>query len=262
MLAAERHIHIIQALNEHGSVRTTELADTLNVTDETIRRDLEQLHNEGSLRRTHGGAVRMSEEREELPHDAREVRNHEEKIAIARTALEMIGPQDVIYLDASSTSYELARLLGDTPLKVVTNSHLIVSQLRRHEQIELICIGGDYDRKSHSFVGPAAQRAAQRYRIDKMFCSGNGIDANLGISEVNEWQATIKELFIGYSQQVIYLADSTKIGRVSTYNFAACEAVTTLITNPDAYPAKLDDIRQRGVAVQFSEAVEKSPTQP
>ncbi|MGE9297381.1 MAG: DeoR/GlpR family DNA-binding transcription regulator [Puniceicoccales bacterium] len=253
MLAAERQTHIIQTLNEHGSVRTTELAERLNVTDETIRRDLEQLHAEGILRRTHGGAVPVPVEREELPHDARQVRNHEEKEAIARTAVSLIRPNDVVYFDASSTCYELARLLVDMPLKVLTNSHLIVAQLRRHEAIELICIGGDYDRKSHSFVGPAAQRAAQRYRIDKMFCSGNGIDANLGVSEINEWQATIKELVIGHAQQVIYLADHTKIGSVSAYSFASCESVSKLVTNATADAEKLADIGQRGVEVLLAQ---------
>lgn len=251
MLAAERQTHIIQTLNRYGSVRTAELADRLQVTDETIRRDLEQLHLEGVLRRTHGGAVRASDEREELPHDARQIRNHDEKRLIARAALATIEANDVLYFDASSTCYELARLLQDIPLTVITNSQLIINQLGRNEYVELICIGGDYDRKSHSFIGPAAQRAAQRYRIDKMFCSGNGIDAQLGVSEVNEWQATIKELIIGYSQQVCYLADYTKIGRVSTYNFASCESVNTLFTNDNAPADKLSDIEARGVAVNL-----------
>ena len=251
MLAAERQTRIIQTLNRFGSVRTTELADRLDVTDETIRRDLEQLHNEGVLRRTHGGAVRVSDEREELPHDARQIRNHEEKQELARAALEVIRPDDVLYFDASSTCYELARLIRDMPLTVITHSQLVINQLSRYDCIELICIGGDYDRKSLSFVGPAAQRAAQRYRIDKMFCSGNGIDAQLGISEVNEWQATIKELVIGYSQQVYYLADYTKIGRVSTYNFAACESVNVLFTNENGPSEKLSEIKAKGVRVNL-----------
>ena len=253
MLAAERHEKILDVLSDRGTIRTIELAEQLAVTDETIRRDLETLEKEKQLQRTHGGAVKLRAERIELPYDARKVQHIEAKQKLAQVAISLIEPHDCIYLDASSTVLQLAFQLTELPLTVITNSHLVVSTLCSKSDLKLIITGGDYDTPSQSFLGPTTLSAIQRYHIDKMFCSGNGIDAVHGISEINEWQALIKETVIKRAERLYYLADYSKLGKVSSFIFGQPKDVDVLITNPTEDQTEIDALKATGASILFAE---------
>ena len=198
-------------------------------------------------------AVKLRSERIELPYDARKVRYIDEKQKLAQVAMDLIEPHDCIYLDASSTVLQLAIQLTKFPLTVITNSHLVVSALTSKPDLKLVITGGDYDLPSQSFLGPTTLASIQRYHIDKVFCSGNGIDAVHGISEINEWQALIKESVIMRADQLHYLADSSKLGEVSSYIFGQAHDVDTLITNPNAAQAEIEEIKAAGVNILFAE---------
>src|SRR5690606_29055145 len=189
MLALERHRQILELLDRHGSVRTVDLADRLQVTNETIRRDLERLEAEGMLKRAHGGAIRTSAiDIRERSFDERNVENLEAKQAIAQAAVNLVEAGDSIFVDASSTALQLVLALGDLPLRLITHSLYVAEVLRHKANIELIMVGGRLDRTSRAFLGPETILALQRYRVDKAFCSGNGIEPGLGASEINEDQ--------------------------------------------------------------------------
>lgn len=252
MLSAERHSRILQLLAQRGSVRTVELAEALQVTDETIRRDLEQLDQQGLIQRIHGGAVYIPSARQEKPHGTREVEHVEEKLAIARTAMEYIEPGDTLFLDAGSTALQLAPLLHNVAVTVVTHSHLVIAALTSSSDVRIRCCGGDFDPSSLSFTGPVALEAVRRYRFDKVFCSGNGICPDAGLSEINQWQAAIKELVIRNADHVCYLADHSKIGQRSDFFFARCGQIDRLITTPQADAAVLERLKADDIEIRFT----------
>lgn len=238
MLAADRHRIILEMLEEHGSVRTVDLAQRLNVTDETVRRDLDKLEKEARLCRTHGGAVK--ERLQERPFAERNIEHISEKQAIARLALREISEGDTLFIDASSTALQLVYLLGDFPIRVITHSFFVAVALQSKPLVELTLAGGTLDRTSYSFVGSETLLALRRHRVDRAFCSGNGLNMPLGMSEINEQQALIKEVIAERSQQFICLADSSKMGMDSRFYFADPSGISLVITDaPEADPVIL-----------------------
>jgi DeoR family transcriptional regulator, L-fucose operon activator len=253
MLAVNRHQLILDLIEKNGSVRTIDLAQQLNVTDETIRRDLEKLEKDNLVQRTHGGAIKTQYFVKDRSFEERNIQHINEKQRIATEALKLIEPKDRIFFDASSTVLQLVRQIPNMPLVVMTNSVLVASELEKHEDIEVIFSGGTLDRQSKSYVGPAAIATLRRFRIDKVFFSGNGIDGLRGISEINEAQAYIKEMVIPRSGSVIYLADPSKLGINSTYFFARCEELDTLVTCKEANHPLLNKLEEEGVEIRFAE---------
>ena len=152
MLAQQRYREILSRLRKVGGVRVARLAETLRVTQETIRRDLDKLGNEGKLIRTHGGAVPAPDARHDLPFDVRKTANLEAKKAIARQALRHIAEDDILALDASSTAHELARVIPDIPVTVVTNSVPVTVALLACSRVRVVSTGGRLDRPSRSFT--------------------------------------------------------------------------------------------------------------
>ncbi len=138
MLVAERYDKIVSLVNERGSIRVSELSELCGVTEETIRRDLDRLEQQGKLRRSHGGAVSVKETQAETPYFEREVMHQEEKKRIAKAAVARIEPHDRIALDASSTAWYMASILPDVPLTVLTNSIKVALELSSKEKIEVI----------------------------------------------------------------------------------------------------------------------------
>jgi DeoR family transcriptional regulator, L-fucose operon activator len=250
MLAAERHKCILTRLEESGSVRTIDLAQELNVTDETIRRDLERLEKDNLVQRTHGGAIKTQSLVKDRSFEERRIQHMEAKQRIAREAIKLLEPGDRIFVDASSTALQMVRLIPNMHLVVMTNSALAAQELTAHPDIEIIHSGGVLDRQSQSYIGPAAIATMRRFRVDKVFFSGNGIDTLRGISEINEAQAYIKEMIIPRSGSSILLADPSKLGVNSTYFFARCEEIDTLVTCMEADHPLLDQLSEEGIDIR------------
>lgn len=250
MLAVDRHRLILARLEESGSVRTIDIAQELNVTDETIRRDLEKLEKDNLVQRTHGGAIKLQSPMKDRSFEERSIQNISAKQRIAREALSLIKPGDRIFVDASSTALQMAKIIPNMHLVVMTNSSLVAQELAVHPDIEIIHSGGMLDRQSQSYVGPAAIATMRRFRVDKVFFSGNGIDAMRGISEINESQAYIKEMIIPRSGSAILLADPSKLGVNSTYFFARCEEINTLVTCVEADHPLLELLVDEGIDIR------------
>lgn len=249
MLAPERHHFILSRLAKLGSIRTIELAKSLRVTDETVRRDLELLENRGDLARVHGGAVKAALVREDLPLTERQLTNRDYKTAIAELAAKRIQPNDTIFIDASSTALTLAEHLPDFQLTVLTNAHNVVTALADRKDYDLICTGGLYEPRSHSFIGLSAERALKKFNIHRMFFSCNGVDVERGVSEINSRQAAFKERVIACAEDICLLADSTKMGLKSSFFFAQMSDLTTLVTNRDADSEVTDAMESYGIEV-------------
>jgi Transcriptional regulators of sugar metabolism len=245
MLVAERYDYIVQLVNERGSIRVTELSELCQVTEETIRRDLDRLEQAGRLRRSHGGAVSVKEQQPETPYSEREIAFAEEKRRIAREAVKLIRPKERILLDASTTAWYMAASLPDIPLTVLTNSIKVAMELAGKEKIEVISTGGILASRSLSYVGPLAERSLDAYHVDKTFLSCKGVHLERGVSESNELQARIKQRMAGMADETILLADSSKFGIQAFTHVADLKEVDAIITDnglPDETAAALKEL--------------------
>lgn len=249
MLVQERYDKIVQLVNERGSIRVTELSELCQVTEETIRRDLDRLEQAGRLRRSHGGAVSVKDQQPEIPYFEREITHADEKRRIAEEAVKMIQPKDRILLDASSTAWYMAASMPDIPLTVLTNSIKVAMELSGKEKIEVISTGGILASRSLSYVGPLAERSLDAYHVDKAFFSCKGVHLERGISESNELQARIKHKMVGMADQVILLADSSKFGVQAFTHVADMSDVDTIITDGRLSPELLLQLKEKQIFI-------------
>lgn len=249
MLVAERHEKIVQVVNERGSVRVSELSEICQVTEETIRRDLDRLEEAGRLLRSHGGAVSVREQQPEISYLEREITHMDEKKKIAREAVKLIQPHDRIILDASTTAWYMASILPDIPITVLTNSLKVALELSTKEKVEVISTGGILSPRSLSFVGPRAEGSLDPYHVDKAFLSCKGIHVDRGVSESNEMQALVKKKMIGISDKVFLLADSSKFGVQAFTNVAELREIDEIITDDQAEQQFVEQLLEKSVKV-------------
>ena len=252
MLAMERRRAILDRLTLHPSVRVADLAPSLQVTQETVRRDLEVLEADGLLLRTHGGAVPLPSDRAELPLDVRETVHLDLKRAIAAHAASSIREGQVIALDASSTARELARLLPDIPLTVVTTSLAAAIALRTRPRIRVIATGGVLDTPSQSFIGEIAAETLDRFHFSRAFISCQGVDLIRGLSVTADEQAGIKRRMIALADEAVLLADSSKFGVKAVEFFAKLTDLDEIITDPGLDAATRARLVKAGIRVEIA----------
>lgn len=249
MLVAERYEKIVRLVNERGSIRVSELSEQCEVTEETIRRDLDRLEQAGRLRRSHGGAVSVKEQQPETPYSEREVIHAEEKRRIAREAIKRIAPRERILLDASTSAWYMAASLPDIPLTVLTNSIKVATELAGKEKIEVISTGGILAPRSLSYVGPLAERSLDAYHVDKTFLSCKGVHLERGISESNELQARLKQKMIGMADRVFLLADASKFGVQAFTHVAPLGKIDEIVTDRGLDRELLERLEEQGIRV-------------
>jgi DeoR/GlpR family transcriptional regulator of sugar metabolism len=253
MLAVERRRLIAENLRSHGVVSVAELAETLGSTEITVRRDLRAMARDGQLIRAHGGAVLPAAIGHEPSYSEKAHQAAQEKASIAQIALEMIVPGDSILLGPGTTTQALARLLGDVPeLTVVTNSLLVAQALMTSSSVEVVMTGGTLRRSIYALVGPAAEESVRALRASKAFISGNGFTVEHGLSTPSPLVAATDRAFAFAAQQVIVLADYTKIGRETMCQTVPTNRVHTLITDSRADTGVLSAIRAAGVDVRVA----------
>jgi DeoR/GlpR family transcriptional regulator of sugar metabolism len=253
MLAIERQRRILDLLHASGSLRTTEISEALGVTHETVRKDFELLEKRGELIRIHGGASKPDKIRGDLPFTERQAIRREEKQAIARLAASRIQANETIFLDASSTVLTLTEFLPDLPLTILTNALNVLTALSDRPNLDLMCTGGLFDPKSRSFIGLTAEKSLQRYNIHRMFLSASGLHPERGVSESNARQAAFKERVIAYSEDVVFMADHSKLGRKASFFFAGVADLSCLITDKEADPEFIEELQGKGVEVLIGE---------
>lgn len=249
MFNYQRHEKILQKLNLQGSLNTEQMAEECQVSAETIRKDLILLDQQGKLRRVRSGAVRAPMSRYDLPLPEREAFHRPEKGAIASAACKLIRNRDTVFLDASSTVMTMTEFFPDLEATVITNAHHVVVSLGDRDKVDLICTGGDYEKRSRSYVGTLAEEAARRFYMQWLFMGVDGLDAERGASEVNRGQARLKEQILNMAEHVCILADHSKLNRKSPFFFARPHQIHTLITDGKATPEQLAPFRDQNIRV-------------
>ncbi|CAG7643815.1 putative HTH-type transcriptional regulator YdjF [Paenibacillus solanacearum] len=253
MLPEIRHAKIIEALNETGSVKVSDISKSFQVTEKTIREDLEKLEQRGILKRVHGGAVLVEHDDSMLPILKRRVRQRPEKEQIAMEAARLIEDGQIVLLDAGSTTLELASLIKDRELTVVTNDTKIADMLAASHQIELCVLGGYRRKGTYTIIGPSAIQMMDELNVDIAFLGCTGIDLQRGLSIFHREEAELKKRMMKASRKVVLLADHSKFDRTALVSFAALEEIHMLITDADTSSAMAEQIEQRGIQVVRAE---------
>lgn len=232
MLALERQKRILELLSIEGAVMVSKLSQELGVTEETVRRDLEKLEAKEMLRRTHGGALPMDEGNYEFSLEKRKTLNVEAKQALARKAVQYIATGDTVFLDASTTTFYMAKeLKAMKNITVITNSIRVINELSGIDGVKVIAVGGIVS-NNQSLVGAMAENyITNNYFADKMFFSSRGIGENSIILEGNEQECFIKQSMLKNSRTHYYLCDKSKVGRVGYMRLSTFENVQYLITD-------------------------------
>lgn len=231
MLSEVRHSKIIESLNQMGSIKVSELSKAYQVTEKTIREDLEKLEAAGILKRVHGGAVLVESSHSMLPIHKRRIRQQHEKEQIAAEAYKWIEDGQIILLDGGSTTLELAKLIQNRVLTVITNDTKIASTLAESNGIEL-CILGGYRRKgTFTIIGPSAIQMVDELNVDIAFLGCTGIDLERGISVFHRDEAELKKRMIKSAKKVILLTDHTKFEQTALISFASAKEIHLLITD-------------------------------
>lgn len=258
MLAIERHRRILESLEREGSARVVDLAREYEVTEETIRRDLDRLENAGRLQRSHGGAVPISGEERETPYWWREVAHESEKVAMAQEAVTRVAPGDRILLDASSTAWHMARRLPDEEITVVTNSMRVAAALSKLRRPEVLVLGGALSRTSLSLVGPAAEQALEHYHVDRLFMSCRGLDLERGLSDSTETQASLRRCMQERADWRCLLIDHSKIGMRSLARIGGLERIDEVIMDHQTDTETVAALEGMGIRTTVVAATEKA----
>ncbi|QNK59794.1 DeoR/GlpR family DNA-binding transcription regulator [Paenibacillus sp. PAMC21692] len=252
MLAAERHRRIIEKLGESGAVKVSELSELFSVTEKTVREDLEKLEEKGLLKRTHGGAVlEQGGEDSFLPLQIPNAKHQAEKAAIATLALSCIEPNDIIALDAGSSTLELARQLPNMPLTVLTNDLLIIRELTLKDAIRLVVPGGY--RHNNLLIGGESQEWINRLNVHKLFLSTTGIHPEYGLTIFTEELAKLKRLYIDNARRTYVIADHSKFDRGALITYAALNDVHCIITDGGISPEVEERYEALGLTIMKAE---------
>jgi DeoR/GlpR family transcriptional regulator of sugar metabolism len=248
-LAPARLERLRRMVREDHVVRVAELSQQLEVSPATIRRDLNELEGLGEIRRVHGGAVGVESRLEEPLFDDKTSIAAKEKHRIAQAALKYIKPNQTIFLDGGSTVLELARLLRErSNLTILTNSLRAAIELAACGP-RLILIGGELRRLSQTLVGPLTRLTLQDLQVDKAFMGTMGLTLQEGLTTTDPGEAYTKELVMEHAQEVVLLADHTKVGKISFSRAGRLDRVHVLITDRRVNRKFARELRKGGVAV-------------
>ncbi len=248
MLAQERRQHIFKDIEASGVASVRDLAQRFDVSLITIMRDLQELEQEGLIRRVHGGAISVRGASYEPPFSARESQLSSEKQRIALQAIELITDGDSVILDVGTTTLEIARALkGKRNLTVLVTNLRAALELASQPAIQVIVIGGKLRASELSMVGHLAEQTLRSFQVDKAFIGVGGITLEHGLTEFNFDEAGTKRVMFERARQKIVVADHTKFGKVMLTHVAPLSAVDLIITGSEIDERAKREMEEAGV---------------
>lgn len=231
MLKKERLLKIIDIVNTQGIITVNEIIDKLDVSDMTIRRDLDELDKTGKIVRIHGGAQSISYSLDqELSHHEKLGVQIEEKEKIAELAASYVDDGDTVYLGPGTTIELLATKLLNKKIRIVTNNHPVFNILMQSDTADIILAGGNFRKNTGAFIGPLTNNHLKKFNFTKAFISVNGIH-NDEISTYNMEEGEAQQIALNNSRTKFLLADNKKFNREDFYVFYNLHDIDHLITD-------------------------------
>ena len=250
MYPEERQQWIVEHARSVGRVDVAALADELDVTTETIRRDLKVLERHGMLRRVHGGAIPVERLGFEPGLAARDAVLTAEKERIAKAALAELPAEGSILLDAGTTTARLAEILPlDRELIVLTNGLPIAMSLSARPNLTVLLVGGRVRGRTLAAVDSWALHALADTYVDVAFIATNGVSPARGLTTPDTTEAAAKRAMIGAARRCVLLADHTKVGNDHLARFASLDDIDVIVTDAGIDPDDADQLRAAGPRV-------------
>lgn len=252
MRPQERTRVILERVEREGDVSIADLAESLGVSEMTVRRDLERLESAGALRRSHGRAIKGASGSYEPPFAVRADRAAHEKRLIARVVAGLIGDHETVILDGGSTGVAVAHELVGRELTVCTPSLRVADVLRVAVGVRLMVTGGIMRRGEESLVGPSAVATLEAHRFDVYVMTVSGLDLVHGCTEWNVDDAIVKRAALNVSGRCIVAADASKFGATAFARVCGLEAVTTVVSDAALSEAHRQKVSMSGVNLQIA----------
>src|SRR6202051_4784955 len=250
MLNEERRRGILELLQLDGRVLVRDLSDRFHTSLITIRKDLEFLHHQGQLERTHGGALPLrTGALQDRSFQEKERLHRHDKLRIAAAAVEMIRDGQVIILDSGTTTTAIARACKQfKKLTVITNATNIAAELAG-TSVEVILTGGTLRKNSFSLVGPLAEESLRRLSADLLFLGVDGFDVHYGLSTPNLLEAKVNRVMVEVTKRTVTVCDSSKFGRRSLSLIVPPSALQEVITDRGIPKVDLGVLKRSGIEV-------------
>ena len=250
MLALHRRLKIIELLQEEGSARVSKLSKIFNVSEPTIRQDLEKLEKEGYILREHGGAYLRSIPQQVKALSLQHQENLDKKRLIGIKCAELINSNESIILDAGSTTTEIAKnLTNKSNLKIITNSLNIALLLGSIYSFDILMTGGEFKAPTLSLTGEKAAMFFENIHVDKLFLATGGISYEAGLTYPGFNDLAVKKAMIDSASEIYLVADSTKIGKISFASLGCLDHIQYFITDNDITKEDIENFEKRGIEV-------------
>ena len=248
MFIEERHREILKRLNASGTITTAEIQRLFGIGYDSAKRDLRILEEKGLLKRTHGGAISLSApERKETLRIVKDERP--DIVSIARYAVSLIKPDEVVFLPASPVGLQMVRGLPDgLSVRVVTNSLALAEEARQRQGTKVFMIGGELDDRGCA-TDSFATETIRRIRMAKSFITTAGVSASFGLSVQKSVSVAFWNAVIGSSSAVIGLYPSERFGVDSVFSVCGAQRLNCVITDGRADTSRISEFAESGVKV-------------
>ncbi len=254
MLKQTRHDQILQLVKEKGSIETSELCKLFAITEMTARRDLDELARQGLVNRTHGGAILPIEDIQyERPFNTRLSMNTAAKEAVARSALHYVKDGQKLFFNSSSTVLRLVQLIDNSrQLLIATDTIRIADELNTRSQVSVIQIGGELKKNTLATSGYWAETMIRQFHFDTAILGVKAIDADGNLYCSNLLDRGIYDAVFSVTDQVILIADSSKLGRTDFVRFGNLQDIDRLITDTNAPAELLKTFQAKGFTIELA----------
>lgn len=254
MLAIERRNAILEKLQAERRVVVSELSQIYKVSEETIRRDLEKLENDGFVIKSYGGAVINENANVDLPFNIRKKRNVISKQKIAEVISSRIKDGTSIMLDASSTAVYIAKALKERKnLTLITNSIEILIEMFDTPNVNVLSTGGAMREGSFALVGPQTDKMLKSYHVDVAIVSAKGFDLETGMTDTEELHANNKKTMLHAGREKVLAVDSSKFGKTAFTEIGTLEDISMVATDAKPDEVWLQAFKEYGIECIYPE---------
>lgn len=253
---ASRHASILDILQLQGSVSVTDLAERLEVSEVTIRKDLTTLERQNKLYRTHGRAIPISPYIGDRHINEKEKQFVLEKRAIGKLAASMVREHDSILIASGTTILYMAKELADTGnLTIISASVSASSLLSQNKNVDVVQLGGLVRESSVSVVGSFAEDMLRYFNCNLLFMGADGVDLEFGVTTTNMMEANLNRMMMDAAQQTVLLVDSSKFGKKGFSKICDCDKVDRIITDSNIPQIYLESLQDLGIEVTVTGGV-------
>ena len=253
MFIEERLEKILKLVAENGKLTVLEGSRIFGVSADTMRRDFTRLSNHGVVIRTHGGIISRKSVSFDPSITEKTVQHEDEKERIAKLASSLIDDSEIVIIDAGTTAERIIKHLDPQKNLTVLTDALNIALETTRRNIHTVILGGEIRNTTLSIIGPDAVEMADHYHADKLFLGLSAMSIVRGLMTPNRMEAEIKKKLIQIANQIVVIADYSKIDKIAFYSFASVEDIDVLITDANADKGFLAELRNYDIEVLIAE---------